>query len=60
MSCEVARAWCTCITIPRHMRQVEEKRKEIQEAEKAADAAQARVADLRTNEKECVPLSEVQ
>ena len=33
--------------------QVEAKRKEIAEAEKAAAATQARLSDLRSNEKEC-------
>jgi len=38
--------------------QVEAKRKEIAEAEKAAAATQSRLSELRINEKECAALQQ--
>ena len=43
-----------CHTYP--VTQVEAKRKEITEAEKAAAATQSRLSELRNNEKECALL----
>ena len=50
--CEDVHTRCSCVTVALALRcQVEEKRRELQEAEKAAEAAQARITNLRDTEK---------